>query len=106
MLSTTGTNLLLSKMLYTSDRPAIDQLVLSRCSSAVYQALHAAKALHGLWVLHSTLEKATSCVYPKQNKPAACITLRVILIDLGHSRLCTPESALQQELLQTEQLFT
>ena len=45
-----------------------------------------------------TLEK--ECIFEAEQ------ICKVTLIDLGHARLCTPESAFQQELLQTQQLFT
>ena len=73
----------------------------SHCSSAEYQALHAVKALHGLRVLHGNIRQSDFlCI--SETEP----TCKVMLMNLGHSRLCTPESASQQELLQTQQLFT
>ena len=75
----------------------------SDCSSAKYQALHAVKALHGRRGLHGYIRESNIlCI---SNAKQIC---KVILIDLGHSRLCTQEVAFQQvlELLQTQQLFT
>ena len=67
----------------------------------VRQVSSTVKALHGLRALHGDIRESNiSCISKAEQ------TYKVILIDLGHSRLCTPESALQQELLQTQQLFT
>ena len=73
----------------------------SDCWSAKYQALHAVKALHGLRVIHGDIRESNIlCISDAKQ------TCKVILIDLGHSRPCTQELAFQQELLQTQQLFT
>ena len=73
----------------------------SDCSSAKYQALHAVKALHGLRVLHGDIRESNVLCISEAKQ-----TCKITLIDLGQSRLCSPESAFQQELLQTQQLFT
>ena len=65
------------------------------------QAMHAVKALHGLRLLHGDIRESNIlCIFEAEQ------SCKVILIDLGQSRLCTQESAFQQELLQTQQLFT
>ena len=73
----------------------------SDCSSAKFQALHAVKALHGLQVPHGDIRESNILCTSE-----AEYTCKVIVIDLGHSGFCTPKSAFQQELLQTQQLFT
>lgn len=73
----------------------------SDCLSAKYQALHAVEALQGLRVVHGDIRKSNILCVSKAEQ-----TCKVILIDLGHSRPCTQELAFQQELLQTQQLFT
>ena len=85
-------------LLATCLLPVVD---FAHCSSAKIQALHAVKALHGLQVLHGDIRESNILCISEAEQ-----TCKVILIDLGHSRLYTPESALQQELLQTQQLFT
>ena len=73
----------------------------SKCLSAKYQAEHAVKALHGLGVLHGDVRESNiMCISEAEH------SCKVVLIDLGHSKLGTPESALQQELLEAQQLFT
>ncbi len=69
--------------------------------SAKYQALHAVTALHGLRVLHGDIRESNILCISEAEQ-----TCKIILIDLGHSRPYSPESAFQQELLQTQQLFT
>ena len=71
------------------------------CSSAKNQALHAIKALHGLRILHGDIRTSNILCISEAKQ-----TCKIILLDLGHSRLCTQEVAFQQELLQTQQLFT
>ena len=73
----------------------------SDCSSAKYQAMHAVKALHGMRLLHGDIRESNIMCISEAEK-----SYKVILIDLGQSRLCTQESAFQQELLQAQQLFT
>ncbi|DBA96649.1 TPA: hypothetical protein ACH3X1_015507 [Trebouxia sp. C0004] len=73
----------------------------SDCSSAKYQAMDAVKALHGLRLLHGDIRESNILCISEAKQ-----SCKVILIDLGQSRLCTQESAFQQELLQTQQLFT
>ncbi|DBA86957.1 TPA: hypothetical protein ACH3X2_000350 [Trebouxia sp. C0005] len=72
----------------------------SDCSTAKYQAVHAVKALHGLRLLHGDIRESNILCISEAKQ-----SCKVILIDLGQSRLCTQESAFQQELLQTQQLF-
>lgn len=65
------------------------------------QALQAVKALHGLGVLHGDVRESNiTCISEAEH------SCKVILIDLGHSKLCTSELALQQDLLEAQQLFT
>ena len=73
----------------------------SDCSSAKYQAMHAVKAFHALRLLHGDIRESNILCISEAKQ-----SCKVILIDLGQSRLCTQESAFQQELLQTQQLFT
>lgn len=85
-------------LLATSLLPVVG---MSNCSSAKDEALQAVKALHGLGVLHGDISESNIlCISEAEH------TCKVVLVDLGHSRLTTPELALQQELLQTQQLFT
>ncbi len=73
----------------------------SDCLFTKYQALHAVKALHGLRVLHGDIRESNILCMSEAEQ-----ICKFILIDLGHSKFCTAQSAFQQELLQTQQLFT
>ena len=86
---------------HTSLQRPLPVVGFSDCLSAKYQALHAVKALHGLRVLHGDIRESNILCISEAEQ-----TCKVILIDLGHSRLCTPELVFQQEPLQTQQLFT
>ena len=56
----------------------------SDCSSAKYQAMHAVKALHGLRLLHCDIRESNNlCICEAEQN------CKVILIDLGQSRLHT-----------------
>ena len=72
----------------------------SDCSSAKHQAMHAVKALHDLRLLHGDIRESNILCISEAEQ-----SYKVILIDLGQSRLCTQELAFQEELLQTQQLF-
>ena len=65
----------------------------SDCSSAKYKALHAVKALHGLQAPLRDIRDSNIMCISEQN------TARLY-------SYCTPETSFQQELLQTQQLFT
>ena len=73
----------------------------SDCSSAKCQAMHAIKALHGSRLLHGDIRESNNLRISEAEQ-----SCKVILNDLGQSRLCTQEAAFQQELLQTQQLLT
>ena len=67
------------------------------CSSANSHALHVLKALHGLHMLHGNIRESNTLLTSEAEQ-----ICEVIVIDPGHSRLCTPKLALHQELLQTQ----
>ena len=64
--------------------------------SATQSALRAVKALHQLKVLHGDIRRSNLL-----NVSLTNATSDVMVIDLGHSKLCTVEKAFQEEIQQT-----